>query len=197
MGDVVSAKVRGMSDERAKDEGGAAGSPSETYDGFLKTAIKKYWDQGADRVNFIALLLASREAWSVAWDGVRSPGSGKKILTGAAGAAAVVVLLRVLLGGPIGLILTGASVASLGALYARNHKRIWAQQDRYKALINQYRIKHQQVRAKYVDGNLDADERDLMIDGLLRRFLEELDVMPEMPEPESDEQDVDETDERE
>lgn len=179
-----------MSDDEEKTH------PYDTYDGFLKTAIKKYWDQGADRVNFIALLLASREAWSVAWEGVRSPGTGKKLLTGAAGAAAVVVILRALLGGPIGLILTGASIASLGALYARNHRRIWAQQERYKTLINQYRIKHQQVRTKFVEGGLDADERDLMVDGLLRRFLEELDVPPqieeEADEDEAADQDVDE-----
>ncbi len=192
MVDVLCTKVRGMSDDDRESETSIA-----TYDGFLKTAIKKYWEQGSDRANFIALLLASREAWEVAWDGVRAPGAGKKLLTGAAGAAAVVVLLRVLLGGPIGLILTGASVASLGALYARNHKRIWAQQERYKQLINQYRVKHQQVRTKFVDGGLDADERDLMVDGLLRRFLEDLDTQPEMPESQAEAQDVDETDERE
>lgn len=153
-----------------------------SYDGFLKAAIKTYWEKGGDRANFIALLLASREAWEVAWDEVRAPGTGKKLLTGAAGAAAVVVLLRVLLGGPVGIILTGASIASLGALYARNHKRIWAQQDRYKALISQYGVKHQQVRAKFVDGTIDGDERDLMIDGLLRRFLDEIETAPDLGE---------------
>lgn len=151
-----------------------------SYDGFLKAAIKTYWDKGEDRVNFISLLLASREAWEVAWDEVRQPGTGKKILTGAAGAAAVLVVLRMILGGPVGLILTAASVASLGALYVRNHKRIWAQQDRYQTLIGQYRIKHQQVRGKFVDGNLDKDERDLMIDGLLRRFLESIGEAPDL-----------------
>ncbi|MCB9592236.1 MAG: hypothetical protein H6719_05850 [Sandaracinaceae bacterium] len=159
----------------------------KSYDGFLKAAIKTYWDKGGSRVNFISLLLASREAWSVAWNEATAPGSGKKMLTGAAGAAAVVVALRLLLGGPIGMILTAASVASLGALYARNHKRIWAQQDRYKALIGQYRIKHQQVRGKFVDGSIDDDERDLMIEGLLRRFLEEIEVEPELPEADADE----------
>src|SRR5262245_36346562 len=138
----------------------------ETFDGFLKTAIKTYWEDGNDRVNFIALLLATREAWSVAWDEVKTPGTGKKILTGAAGAAAVVVVLRLLLGGPIGLILTGPSVASLGALYARNHKRIWGQQGRYKELINTFRTKHTQVRTKFVEGAIDEEGRDLMMDGL-------------------------------
>lgn len=159
----------------------------KSYDGFLKAAIKTYWERGEDRVNFISLLLASREAWEVAWDEVRQPGTGKKMLTGAAGAAAVVVVLRLLLGGPVGLILTAASVASLGALYARNHKRIWAQQDRYKGIIGQYRIKHQQVRAKFVDGTIDDDERDLMVEGLLRRFLEEIEQMPDLGEDEATE----------
>lgn len=154
--------------------------PHATFDDFLKTAIRKYWDSGADRTNFIALLLASREAWEVAWEDVRSPETGKKLLTGAAGATAVILVLRALLGGPIGLLLTGASIASLGALYVKNHKRIWAQQGRYKALIDEYRGKHLSVRAKFVDGGVDADERDLMIDGLLRRFLEELDAEPEL-----------------
>lgn len=153
-----------------------------SYDGFLKAAIKTYWDRDGDRVNFISLLLATREAWEVAWDEVRQPGTGKKLLTGAAGAAAVLVILRLILGGPVGLILTGASVASLGALYVRNHRRIWAQQERYKTLIGQYRIKHQQVRGKFVDGNLDEDERDLMVDGLLRRFLDSLEEAPDLGE---------------
>ncbi len=163
-----------------------------SYDGFLKAAIKTYWEKGGSRVHFISLLLASREAWEVAWDEVRSPGTGKKVLTGAAGVTAVVVVLRLLLGGPVGLILTAASVASLGALYARNHKRIWAQQDRYKAIIGQYRIKHQQTRGKFVDGTIDEDERDLMIEGLLRRFLEEIDEEPDLGEDDDAEETTDE-----
>ena len=154
-------------------------STAETYDEFLRKAIHRYWEQDSNRANFIAILLASREAWEVAWDEVTKPGSGKKLLTGAAGVTAAVVVLRTLLGGPIGLVLTGASVASLGALYVRNHKHIWAQQERYKLMLNVYRVKHQQIRTKYVDGTIDADERDLMLDGLMQRFLQELDEEPE------------------
>ncbi len=164
----------------------------KSYDGFLKAAIKTYWEKGGSRVNFISLLLASREAWEVAWDEVRQPGTGKKVLTGAAGAAAVVVILRLVLGGPVGLILTAASVASLGALYARNHRKIWAQQDRYKAIIGQYRVKHQQVRGKFVDGGIDADERDLMVEGLLRRFIEEIEQEPDLGDESDDEKTRDE-----
>src|SRR5690242_5236931 len=112
------------------DEAKPEATKLDTYDGFLKAAIKQYWDKGGSRINFLALLLASREAWEVAWDEAKAPGTGKKLLTGAAGAAAIVVLLRLFVGGPIGIILTGASIASLGALYARNHKHIWAQRTR-------------------------------------------------------------------
>ena len=167
----------------------------KSFDGFLKAAIKSYWDQGGDRVNFISLLLATREAWEVAWGEVTQPGTGKKVLTGAAGAAAVLVVLRLLLGGPIGLILTAASVASLGALYVRNHRKIWAQQDRYKALIGQYRVKHQQVRGKFVDGTIDDDERDLMVEGLLRRFMEEIDQAPDLDDDDDEDEDEDSTEE--
>ncbi|MGF1468399.1 MAG: hypothetical protein ACFCGT_19930 [Sandaracinaceae bacterium] len=156
-----------------------------SFDAFLRAAIKGYWEKGGDRANVIALLLASREAWEVAFDELARPSTGRRLLTGAAGVTAVVVLLRAVLGGPVGLILTGASVASLAALYARNHGRIWAQQERYRGLIGVYRVKHQQVRAKFVDGTIDQDERDLMLDGLLRRFLEELDQPP--PKAESPE----------
>lgn len=166
-----------MSDDDAQPD---LDSAYAHFDGFLKVAIKTYWEKKGDRANFLALLLASREAWEVAWDEVRQPGTGKKLLTGAAGVTAVLVVVRLVLGGPVGLILTGASIASLGALYARNHKHIWAQQERYKGIIGQYRVKHQQVRAKFVDGDIDEDERTLMIDGLLRRFLDEIDEPPEL-----------------
>jgi hypothetical protein len=170
----------------------------DTYDGFLKAAIKAYYEDGGDRVNFISLLLASREAWTVAWGEMKAPGTGKKLLTGAAGAAAVVVVLRLLLGGPIGLILTGASVASLGALYARNHKRIWAQQGRYKELIEQFRTKHTGVRTKFIEGAIDQEGRDLMMDGLMRRFLEELNVSPiQEEEEEEDSEDEEEPEDAE
>src|SRR5262245_13444826 len=107
-----------------------APSPAYTsYDGFLKTAIETYWSTRRNQIHFVALLLASREAWEVAWDGIRAPGTGTKVLTGAAGVTAVVIALRLLIGGPIGLVLTGVSIAGLAAVYVRNHRRIWDQQE--------------------------------------------------------------------
>lgn len=160
---------------------GKAGPPSPayaSYDAFLKSAIETHWATRKNRVHFLALLLASREAWSVAWQGVTAPGTGRKVLTGAAGATAVMVVLRLLIGGPIGLVLTGVSVASLVTLYAQNHQRIWSQQERYKKLLGAYRVQFDRVRADYIEGRIDERQRDLMIDGLMNRLLDEIDAEP-------------------
>lgn len=149
-----------------------------SYDGFLKTTIETYWTKRRNQIHFVALLLASREAWEVAWDGVTATGTGQRALTGAAGAAAVYVALRLLVGGPIGLVLTGVSVASLVTIYVQNHRRIWDQQERYKKLIAEYRVKYEQIKAKYVEGLIDEAQRDLMVDGLMNRFFEDIDADP-------------------
>ncbi|GAB4216757.1 MAG: hypothetical protein OHK0013_43630 [Sandaracinaceae bacterium] len=150
-----------------------------SYDGFLKSTIETYWAKRRNQIHFVALLLASREAWEVAWDGVRAPGTGRAVLTGAAGATAVYVALRLLIGGPIGLVLTGVSIGSLVAVYVQNHRRIWDQQERYRKLIAEYRVKYDQIKAKYVEGLIDESQRDLMIDGLMNRFFEDIDADPD------------------
>jgi hypothetical protein len=64
-------------------------------------------------------------------------------------------------------------------LYVQNHRRIWDQQERYKKLIAAYRVKYDQIKAKYVEGLIDEPQRDLMIDGLMNRFFEDIDADPE------------------
>ena len=152
----------------------------ESYEGFLQAALKEYWDSGrSSRINFLALLLASREAWSVAWAG--AAGTGKKVLAGAAGAAALAVILRVVVGGPIGLILGGATIASLVGLYVRNHREIWAKQEEFKRILDAYRPKWTEIRDDYLDAKIRTDQRDLMMEGLMSRLLDELDAFePEL-----------------
>ncbi len=149
-----------------------------SYDGFLKTVIEQYWETRRNTAHFLALLLASREAWSVAWEGVKSEDTHRRALMGAGGAAAIYVLLRIFIGGPIGLVLTGVSIASLVAAYSSNHRHIWDQQERYRKLIADYRVKYDRVRADWLDGTISEENRDLMIEGLLNRFMEEMDDDP-------------------
>jgi len=168
----------------------------DSYEEFLRNAITGYWESGsASKVNFLALLLACREAWQVAWDQVTDRNAGKKILAGAAGATALTLLLRAVLGGPLGLLLTGGSIAALVAVYVKNHKRIWAKVNAYSELIDGYRAKYEEVQTDYAEERLRKDQRDLMCDGLMSRFLVELDeieVDPDEDEAPDDEDAVEE-----
>ncbi len=167
--------------------GGRETEQYESYEGFLKAAIRTYWEGGAkSKVNFLALLFAAKETWVVAFDKVASPEAGKKLLTGAAGAAALALLLRVVVGGPIGILLTGASVASLVAIYVKNHGRIWLKVEHYKLVIGEYRGAWEQIRSDWAEDGLTDSQRDLMVDGLLARLLIELDAYE--PNDESDDE---------
>ena len=56
-------------------------SPYVTFQGFLRSAITQYWERrGSSRVTFLALLLATREAWGVALDKTLDVEAGKKVL---------------------------------------------------------------------------------------------------------------------
>lgn len=145
----------------------------DSYEGFLREAIRRHWEsRPKERLSFLSLLMATREAWQVAWD--RASRSGQKLATGAAGTAAALVLLRAFVGGPLGFLLTGASVASLATLYARQHDQVRARAERYRELVADYRGRYAAVKNRYILGDIDRPERDLMIDGLLQRFLSDL-----------------------
>jgi len=153
----------------------------DTYEDFLRAAICRYWESSyGSKVNFLALLFACREAWSVAWDKSVTRESGRMVLKGAAGAAAAAVLIRSLVGGPIGLILTGASVASLVAVYVKSHDRVGMQVERYRGLLADYRPEYEVIARDFREGLLRDGQRDLMMEGLVGRFLMDLDRDPEI-----------------
>lgn len=165
------------------------GAPDyDDYQGFLRTAIQRQWERpGGSRVTFLALLLATRQAWAVAIDKTFDLDTGRKALTGAAGAAAVAILVRAFLGGPLGLLLTGASAVSLIAVYGKNQKSIWRKVGHIRGVVDDFEERFDQLQAKIESGDFGDEERTLMIDGLLGRFLDELENVPE-PEPEEDEE---------
>lgn len=152
-------------------------SPND-FEQFVQNAIGRFWrSDAATRLDLIALLLASREAWKVALDSASANKSS--LLKGAAGVAGVTVILRSVLGGPLGLLLAGVSVGSLGALYAKHHERIWTQVERYKALVDEYRPKFAAVTDEQ-SGAISDEQRDLMIEGLQARFVRRLEDLPHM-----------------
>ena len=151
-------------------------APFESYQSFLKTSMQRYWDRkGSSKVTFLALMLATRQAWGVAASKGLSLESGKKALTGAAGLAAGAMLIRIFLGGPLGLLLAGASAISLIAVYGKNQEAIWKKVLRFRGLIDDYEGHYTHVSPQ----KATEMQRELLLEGLMRRLLAALDTIPE------------------
>lgn len=149
----------------------------DTYDDFVKAAIKDYYERGwkSRKGNFVALLIASGQMVNMAKDQVTGEGGAKKLAIGAASLLALRVGLRFALGGPLGILLTVASLASLSAFFVKNQKDISAKVPRYRELIDSTRAKFEEIQSGYRGNRYDARERNLMVDGLQKRFLAECD----------------------
>jgi hypothetical protein len=150
----------------------------ETFEELLKTGIKEYYARGwkSRKANFIALLFASGQTLSLVTDGAKSGANLKKAAIGAVSVVALRYLLRYLVGGPIGILLTGAAVASLVAFFVKNRQVVADRAERYRELIADYRVKYEQLQAGYRDNRYQESERNLMIDGMLKRLLDDLDA---------------------
>jgi hypothetical protein len=164
----------------AESEDKRSSTPDASYDTFedyLKLAIREYYDRGwkSRRANFIALLLASGQMASVAKDAVAGEKGLRNVAVGAAGAVALRFALRWALGGPLGILVTAATAASLVAYFVRNQKEISQKIGRYRERIGEERKKFEETQSGYRANRYDARERNLMVDGQLKRFLTDLD----------------------
>ena len=99
---------------------------------------------------------------------------------GAAGVVAIRVALRYVLGGPLGVILTGFSVATLISFFWSHQKEVLARRKPYKELIGDTHEKFEDIQARFRDGRYDDGERALLIEGLLRRVLNEIEAPIEL-----------------
>jgi hypothetical protein len=151
----------------------------ETFDAFIQHVIKEVYDNGAKRPEFVALVLASGELLPLAWGRVKQAGV-KELALGAAGVVALRVGLKFLLGGPLGVILTGFTVATLISFFWSHQKEVLARRKPYKRLITDTREKFEDIQARFRDGKYDEGERALLIEGLLRRVVAEVEApLPE------------------
>lgn len=150
----------------------------EDFDSFLKVALREYYDRGWSkrRGNFIALLIASGQtAFALAKDSMIEGSGTKKVAIGAAAVLALQVGLRYAIGGPLGLVLTVAAGASMVSYFLRNQKDIIRKVGVYKRNIQETHDRYEDAQAGWRDGKYDIGERNLMIDGLMKRFLEQID----------------------
>jgi hypothetical protein len=145
----------------------------ETFDAFMQQVIKDVYDKGAKRSEFVAVVIASGELLPMAWGRIRKSGL-RELAVGAAGVVALRLGLRWVLGGPLGIILTGFTVATLISFFWSNQKEVMARVGPYKTVIRDAREKFEDVQARYRDGRYDAGERALLVEGLLRRVLGEI-----------------------
>ena len=103
-------------------------------------------------------------------------GSGtKKVAIGAATVLALRIGLKYALGGPLGLVLTVAASASLISYFFRNQKDIIKKVGTYRTVIKETDKRYEDLQSGWRDGRYDATERNLMIDGLMKRFVQQID----------------------
>ena len=153
----------------------------ETFDAFMQQVIKDTYEAGAKRAEFVALVIASGELLPMAWGRIKKSGV-KELAVGAAGVVALRVGLKYLLGGPLGMILSGFTAATLIAFFWSNQKEVMRRVRPYKQLIKDSQEKFDDIQARYRDGRYDAGERALLIEGLLRRVESEVEApLPEEP----------------
>jgi hypothetical protein len=165
-------------DPQARPADAAGRSIYGEFDSFLKVAIREYYDRGwtARRGNFIALLIASGQtALVLAKDTVVDGTATKKVAIGAALLLALRVGLKYALGGPLGLVLTVAAGASMISYFIRNQKDIVKKVGLYRGLITETREQYEELQNGWRSGRTDVTERNLMIDGLMKRFLQRCD----------------------
>jgi len=173
--------------EMAGPEKSTTAYPSEvyeTFDAFMHQVIKDVYDGGAKRAEFVALVIAAGELLPMAWGRIKKAGV-RELALGAAGVVALRIGLKYLLGGPLGIILTGFTAATLVSFFWSNQKDVMRRVKPIKSVIRDAREKFEDIQARYQDGRYDASERALLIEGLLRRVLADVEKEPE-DEPEAE-----------
>lgn len=158
----------------------------ESFDAFMQSVLKDVYERGAKRAEFVALLLASGELMPMAWGRVRSSGV-REFAMGAAGVVALRYAIAYLVSGPLGIALTGFTVATLISFFWSNQREVMARRKPYKQLISDTREKFEDIQARYQDGRYDSGERALLIEGLLRRMLSVIEAPIESEDEDEDE----------
>ena len=145
----------------------------ESFDAFMQQVIQDTYTRGAKRPEFVALIIASGELIPLAWGRIKKAGV-RDLALGAAGVVALRFGIRWLLAGPLGVILTGFTVATLISFFWSHQREVMVRRKPYKDLISETHEKYEDIQARYRDGRYDNGERALLVEGLLRRMLTEI-----------------------
>jgi hypothetical protein len=164
--------------EPSKEPAANAQGLYASYDAFLKQAIREYYDRGwtTRKGNFIALIIAAGQtSLALAKDSVVDGTGTKKVAIGAGLLLALRIGLRYALGGPLGLVLGVAAGASMISYFVRNQKDIVKKVSAYRTLIADSEKRYDEVQAGWRDGKYQITDRNLMIDGLMKQLIGQID----------------------
>ena len=164
--------------EASKEAAAGAQGLYSSYDAFLKQGIREYYDRGwtTRKGNFIALLIASGQTSRArAKDSVVDGTGTKKVAIGAGLLLALRIGLRYALGGPLGLVLSLAAGASMISYFVRNQRDIVKKVSKYRTAIADGDKRYGEIQAGWRDGKYQITERNLMIDGLMKQFITQID----------------------
>ncbi len=164
--------------EPSKDVVASAQGLYTTWDAFLKQAIREYYDRSwtTRKGNFIALLIgAGQTSLALAKDSVVDGSGTKKVALGAGLLLALRIGLRYAIGGPLGLVLGVAAGASMISYFIRNQRDIIKKVGAYRTLIAEHEKRYDEVQSGWRDGKYQIVDRNLMIDGLMKQFITQVD----------------------
>jgi|WetSurMetagenome_2_1015567.scaffolds.fasta_scaffold518165_2 hypothetical protein len=149
----------------------------DTFDDFLRFGIREFYTlHGKTRpAQFVALLIASGQVLGVVKDSLSGEKGLKKVAIGAGLAVALRIALKYALSGPLGILLTAATAASLLAVLATNQRTVRQKLGVYREVIQQTRLRYDEIQGGYSANRYPVEDRNLMIDGLVTRFLADLD----------------------
>jgi hypothetical protein len=153
----------------------------DDFDEFLKAAVREFYKHSGVRKKgqFIAFALASGESASLLFDKMKGTSLREKLIGGAVGAVAVRMIVKWALGGPLGVVLSLATLGSLIAYAVTNQKEIFDNIKSYREQVGAVRREYDEIHEGFRGGAFGQSERDLMIDGLLRRFVERVEQVGE------------------
>jgi len=164
--------------EPSKEPAAGAQGLYSAFDAFLKQAIKEYYDRSwtTRKGNFIALLIASgTTSFAMAKDSIVDGSGTKKVALGAGLMIALRIGIKYAIGGPLGLVLSVAAGASMVSYFIRNQKDIIKKVSLYKTVIADQEKRYEEVQAGWRDGKYQIIDRNLMIDGLMKQFITQVD----------------------
>ena len=164
--------------EPSKDTAPGTQGMYTTWDAFLKQGMREYYDRSwtTRKGNFIALLIAAGQtSLALAKDSVIDGSGTKKVAIGAGLLLALRIGLRYALGGPLGLVLSVAAGASMISYFIKNQKDIIKKVGAYRTVIADGEKRYAEAQTGWRDGKYQVTDRNLMIDGLMKQFIAQID----------------------